>query len=101
MFKLMAQYDMEPEVMTEWLAELPNFLETIRSLPTKMTIDNMWVSKDRKQFFFVRTLESEEANRRAVEETKSTPWFRETCGPLFAKQVHTAWELEPVMPVVG
>ena len=70
MYRLMVKYEMTPEVMEEWLKEWPNFLEVVRAAPTKMVIEDAWVSKDRTQFFFIRTLESAEANRKAVDEAK-------------------------------
>ncbi len=101
MFRLMAKYEMTPQTMEEWIEEWPNFLKTIQTIPTEMVIENVWVSTDRTQFFFVRSLESEEANKRSVEEFKDTDWFREKCGSLMARQEHTTWELEASMPKIG
>ncbi len=99
MHRIMARYEMTPDAMDEWLEEWPNFLKTIQSIPTEMVIENTWVSKDRTQFFFVRTLDSAEASHKSVEEFKQTEWFKKKCGPLMAKQEHTTWELEPSTPV--
>ena len=57
----------------------------------------MWVSKDRTQFFFVRSTESAEADHQAVDEVRQKEWFA-AHGHLMDDQIHTTYVLESVFP---
>lgn len=90
---------MSPEVMEKWLAHLPELMAAFEEVEEDVVIENMWVTKDRTQFFWVRSLVSEESNERFVRQLKETPWGKKHWA-LMDEQTHHSYEIEPVFPGV-
>jgi hypothetical protein len=93
----MAKYTMSPDAMSKWLDQLPALIKACAEIDEDVTIEGSWVSKDRTQWFFIRTLESPKANRRFVDKLKASEWGKKYAS-LMDDHDHTAWELELIVP---
>ena len=74
MFRVMSKYTMSPDAMVKWLDQLPELIKASAEIDGDVIIEGSWVSKDRTQWFFIRTLESPEANRKFVDKFKASEW---------------------------
>lgn len=101
MFRTLARYEMSPGNMEKWLAALPELVSAIASTKEEAVIEDMWVTKDRTQFFILRTLASDGANRRFVDELLASSWGKKYA-KLMKDHVHTTYKIESILPhVVG
>ena len=97
MFRVMSKYTMSPDAMVKWLDQLPELRKACAEIDEDVIIEGSWVSKDRNHWFFIRALESPEANRRFVDKLKAGEWGKKY-GSLMDDHEHTAWELESIAP---
>lgn len=93
----MAKYTMSPDAMSKWLDQLPVLLKASAEIDEDVIFEGSWVSKDRTEWFHIRTLESPEANRRFIDQIMASEWGT-TYGPLMDDHEHTIWELESIIP---
>ena len=71
MFRVMSKYTMSPDAMAKWLDQMPELIKACAEIDEDVIIEGSWVSKDRTHWFFIRALESPEANRRFVDKLKA------------------------------
>ncbi|MDA1256892.1 MAG: hypothetical protein O3C10_03495 [Chloroflexi bacterium] len=100
MYRMMVKYTMSPDAMSKWLDQMPGLMSAIETIQEDVIFEGSWVSKDRTEWFHIRTLESEEANKRFVEQLLASDW-----GPkydrLMEEHEHSSWELELDVPRGG
>ena len=97
MFRRMGRWEMSPEAMEKWLAQLPELMDAIEQAEENVVIESMWVTKDRTQWFFIRTLESEEADDRLEKQLFSSDWGKKYWS-LVKEHTHHSYDLESVFP---
>ena len=97
MFRRMSRWEMSPEAMEKWLAQLPELMDAFEQIEENVVIENMWVTKDRTQWFFIRTLESEEADDRLEKQLFSSGWGKKYWS-LMDEHTHHSYDLESVFP---
>ena len=97
MFRRLSRWAMSPEAMEKWLAHLPGLMDAFEQVEEDVVIESMWVTKDRTQWFFIRTLESEEADDRMVEQLFSSDWGKKYAS-LMEEHTHHSYDLESVFP---